>query len=226
VGRLDRFESETEADRSRQPRPASSESQRSQNTQSGEAQACGRYHAEAKGATSFLCDPDAILTRQGAIKCVAAYRPIDACHSINQGDDSSPTHPPTCSVHEALDRINADVTVPCAHVAGGEERVQLAVALTHKLRRTGYDVMEEAEGFARALHNECACSTQMNGCRPQRSVHRLAGWLTPAPNPILHLQKQQQGASAPRPARRARSSSSRAWTGPCTSRGAAGWRSC
>lgn len=60
-------------------------------------------------------------------------------------------------LHETLDRINADVKVPCASVPGGEERVQLAAALVHKLRRTGYDVLEEAEGFARALHNECAC---------------------------------------------------------------------
>jgi hypothetical protein len=59
-------------------------------------------------------------------------------------------------IHEALDRINADVTAPCPSHASGEERVQLAVALTHKLRRTGYDVMEEAEAFARALHDECA----------------------------------------------------------------------
>ncbi len=110
-----------------------------------------------------------------------------------------PTHPPTCSVHEALDRINADVTVPCAHVAGGEERVQLAVALTHKLRRTGYDVMEEAEGFARALHNECACSTQMNGCRRLRSVHRLAGWLAdhrPQSNPSAKTTTGGVGSAA------------------------------
>jgi hypothetical protein len=60
-------------------------------------------------------------------------------------------------VHEALDHVNADVRTPCAAVPGGEERVQLVVALAHKLRRTRYDVMEEAEGFARALHDECAC---------------------------------------------------------------------
>jgi hypothetical protein len=41
-----------------------------QREQPEEAQACGPYHAQAKGATSFLCDPDAILTRQGAIQYV------------------------------------------------------------------------------------------------------------------------------------------------------------
>lgn len=40
-------------------------------SQPGDAQACGPYHAAAKGSTSFLCDPDAVLTKQGAIAYVS-----------------------------------------------------------------------------------------------------------------------------------------------------------
>ena len=90
---------------------------------------------EAKGSTSFLCDPDALLSKKGAI-----------------------------AVHEMLDTIRGELKVPCpgGKEGGGEggqappqeqqKGLQVGVALVHKLKRTKHDVVEEAEGFARALH--------------------------------------------------------------------------
>ncbi|TFJ86422.1 hypothetical protein NSK_002079 [Nannochloropsis salina CCMP1776] len=105
---------------------------------------CGSFHVEAQGSTSFLCDPDGLLSREGAIH-----------------------------VHELLDDVRKAVTVECGARQGpmpgsGKESnrksLEIGVALVHKLRRTRQDPVAEAEGFARGLHDkwgvgDAACHT-------------------------------------------------------------------
>jgi hypothetical protein len=132
-------------------------------------------------------------------------------------------------VLEELDRINTNLTVPCSGAPEGSERVQLGVAVVHKMRPTGESTGQEAVAFAEGLFHECECTAAlyMYGTKYVRGGGGEAFLMRHTHHirlPASPPHGTQQGTSAQVEAvRQGPSSSSQAPITSCTSPEAVGW---